>query len=203
VRVEADGTLTVLAARYRGKRLNSPNDLVYKSDGSLYFTDPPFGLRKFFDDPRKELKFSGVFRALNGRITLVTDELDGPNGLAFSPAEDYFYVDNWSPQRKVILRFPVKRDGTMGKSEVFIDMTAELPGEEALDGMKVDVRGNLYVTAPDGVRIYSPQGAHLGTITAPRMVHNLAWGGTDGHTLYLCAQDRLYRIDLKVAGVRP
>jgi gluconolactonase len=82
-------------------------------------------------------------------------------------------------------------------------MTAELPGDEALDGMKVDVRGNLYVTAPDGVRIYSPQGVHLGTITAPRMVHNLAWGGADGRTLYLCARDRLYRIDLNVAGVRP
>jgi gluconolactonase len=203
VRLEADGSLTVLAARYHGKRLNSPNDLVYKSDGTLYFTDPPFGLPKFFDDPRKELKFSGVFRVLNGRVTLVTDELDGPNGLAFSPAEDYFYVDNWSPQRKVILRFPVKRDGTMGRSEVFVDMSAELPGDEALDGMKVDVRGNLYVTAPDGVRIYSPQGTHLGTITAPRIVHNLAWGGADGRTLYLCAQDRLYRINLMVAGLQP
>jgi sugar lactone lactonase YvrE len=89
-RVEADGSLTVLAARYQGKRLNSPNDLVYKSDGSLYFTDPPFGLPKFFDDPRKELRFSGVFRAANGKVTLVTDELDGPNGLAFSPKEDFF-----------------------------------------------------------------------------------------------------------------
>jgi gluconolactonase len=203
VRVEADGALTVLAAQYQGKRLNSPNDLVYKSDGSLYFTDPPFGLPKFFDDPRKELNFSGVFRAVNGKVTLVTDELDGPNGLAFSPAEDFLYVDNWSPHRKVILRFPVRRDGTVGRSEVFVDMTAELPGDDALDGMKIDMQGNLYVTAPDGVRIYSPAGKHLGTITVPRIVHNLAWGGADGRTLYLCASDRLYRIDVLIPGPLP
>jgi len=203
VRVEADGTLTVLADRYRGKRLNSPNDLVYKSDGSLFFTDPPFGLPAFFKDPRKELGFSGVFRAFKGKVTLVTDELDGPNGLAFSPAEDYFYVDNWSPHRKVILRFPVKPDGRIGKSEVFVDMTAELPGDEALDGMKIDIQGNLYVTAPDGVRIYSPAGRHLGTISVPRTVHNLAWGGDDGRTLYLCASDRLYRINVLIPGPRP
>ncbi|HME39223.1 MAG TPA: SMP-30/gluconolactonase/LRE family protein [Steroidobacteraceae bacterium] len=203
VRVEADGSRTVLAAKYRGKRLNSPNDLVYKSDGSLYFTDPPFGLPKFFDDPRKELNFSGVFRAIDGKVTLVTDELDGPNGLAFSPAEDFLYVDNWSAHRKVILRFPVRRDGTVGKSQVFVDMTAELPGDDALDGMKVDSQGNLYVTAPDGVRIYSPAGKHLGTITVPRVVHNLAWGGADGRTLYLCASDRLYRIDVLIPGPLP
>jgi gluconolactonase len=203
VRVEADGSLTVLAAQYQGKRLNSPNDLVYKSDGSLYFTDPPFGLPRFFDDPRKELAFSGVFRAANGEVTLVTDELDGPNGLAFSPKEDFFYVDNWSPHRKVILRFPVRPDGTVGKSQVFVDMSAELPGGDALDGMKIDVQGNLYVTAPDGVRVYSPAGKHLGTITVPRFVHNLAWGGADGRTLYLCATDRLYRIDVLIPGPLP
>ncbi len=203
VRLEADGSLTVLASHYRGKRLNSPNDLVYRSDGTLFFTDPPFGLPKFFADPRKELPFSGVFRARNGKVSLVSDELDGPNGLAFSPAEDYLYVDNWSAQRKVILRFPVKRDGSIGKSTVFVDMSAELPGEEALDGMKIDVQGNLYVTAPDGVRVYSPAGRHLGTITAPRVVHNLAWGGSDGHTLFLCASDRLYRIDVLVPGMLP
>jgi len=203
VRLEADGSLTVLASSYHAKRLNSPNDLVYKSDGSLFFTDPPFGLPKFFADPRKELAFSGVFRAKDGNVTLVSDELDGPNGLAFSPDERYLYVDNWSPKRKLILRFPVRRDGSTGKSEVFVDMSAELPGDDALDGMKIDTEGNLYVTAPDGVRLYSPAGKHLGTITVPRSVHNLAWGGSDGHTLYLCASDRLYRIDVLVPGMRP
>jgi gluconolactonase len=203
IREADDGKMDVLVDHYRGKRLNSPNDLIYRSDGSLYFTDPPFGLPKAFADPRKELPFSGVYRVSAGKVTLLTQELQGPNGIAFSPDEHWLYVDNWDPQRKVVLRFPVHADGTLGKSEVFADMTAELPGDEALDGMKVDIRGNLYVTAPDGVRIYSPQGAHLGTITAPRMVHNLAWGGADGRTLYLCARDRLYRIDLDVAGVRP
>lgn len=203
VRDEADGTQVVVADRYRGKRLNSPNDLVYRSDGSLYFTDPPFGLPKAFEDPRKELPYSGVYRAAGGRVTLLSHELRGPNGIAFSPDEHFLYVGNWDPQRKVVLRFPVKADGSLGAGTVFADLTGELPGEEALDGMKVDVAGNLYLTAPDGVRIYSPRGVHLGTITAPRAVHNLAWGGADGRTLFLCAQDRLYRIDLQVQGVRP
>ncbi len=203
VRLEADGSVTVLADRYHGRRLNSPNDLIYKSDGAVYFTDPPFGLPAFFDDPRKELPFSGVYRAAHGRVTLLTQELRGPNGIAFSPDEKYLYVDDWDAHHKVVLRFPVHRDGTVGKSEVFADMTQELPGDEALDGMKVDREGNLYVTAPDGVRIYSPQARLLGTITAPRSVHNIAWGGEDGRTLYLCASDRLYRINLLVEGIHP
>jgi gluconolactonase len=203
VRIEADNSLTVVADRYQGKRLNSPNDLVVKSDGSVYFTDPPFGLPKFFDDPRKELAFSGVYRARDDVVTLLSDELTGPNGLAFSPDEHYLYVDDWDPQRKVVLRFPVEADGSLGTSSVFADMTAELPGDEALDGLKVDTAGNVYVAAPDGVRIYSAAGTHLGTITAPRPVHNFAWGGSDARTLYLCARDRLYRIELLTTGVRP
>jgi len=203
VRFEPDGTLTVLADRYHGKRLNSPNDLVYKSDGAIYFTDPPFGLPKFFDDPHKELTFSGVYRAQNGTVTLLSDELKGPNGIAFSPDEKYLYVDDWDAAHKVVLRFPVDADGTLGASAVFTDMTAEVPGDEALDGLKVDRNGNVYVAAPDGVRIYSASGRHLGTIMAPRPVHNFAWGGADGRTLYLCARDRLYRIELMADGVRP
>jgi gluconolactonase len=203
VRVEQDGSLSVLADRYDDKRLNSPNDLVYKSDGAVYFTDPPFGLPRFFEDPRRQLPFSGVYRAQQGQVALLTKELQGPNGIAFSPDERYLYVGNWDPQRKVVLRFPVKRDGTLGKSEVFADLTREVPGEEALDGIKVDTAGNLYLSAPDGLRIYSPAGKHLGTIIAPRSIHNFAWGGADGRTLYLTARDRLYRIALLVEGVRP
>ena len=203
IRLEAEGAQTVLADRYEGRRLNSPNDLVYRTDGSLYFTDPPFGLPRFFDDPHKELAFSGVYRAVNGRVSLLTRELRGPNGIAFSPDEKFLYVDNWDPQHKVVLKFPVLADGSLGASSVFADMTAEIPGDEALDGMKIDARGNVYVSAPDGVRIYAPSGRHLGTISAPRTVHNLAWGGEEGHTLYLCAHDRLYRIDLLSTGVRP
>jgi gluconolactonase len=202
-RLERDGTLTVLADSYQGKRLNSPNDLVYRSDGALYFTDPPFGLPKFFDDPRKELPFSGVFLWKNGRLTLLTRELKGPNGIVFSPDERFLYVSNWDPDAKTVTRYPVHRDGTLGRGEILIDLTAQIPGEEALDGMKADVKGNLYLSAPGGVWIFDAAGKHLGTITAPRPVHNFTWGGPEGRTLYLCARSSLYRIDLLIPGIRP
>jgi gluconolactonase len=200
VRVERDGSLTVLADRCDGKRLNSPNDLVYRSDGSVYFTDPPFGLPKFYEDSRKELDFSGVFRALNGKVTLLAKDLRGPNGLAFTPDEKFLYVSNWDPNAKVVLRYPVRPDGRLGEPTTFADLTAEVPGEEALDGLKVDVSGNVYLAAPDGLRIYAADGRHLGTVTAPRPIHNLAWGGADGRTLYLTARDRLYRLPLLVGS---
>jgi gluconolactonase len=203
IRIEDDGAVTVLAEKYKGQRLNSPNDLVYKSDGAIYFTDPPFGLPKVYDDPRKELAFSGVYRASKGKVTLVTNELKGPNGIAFSPDERVLYVGNWDPEHKIVLRLPVQPDGSVGKSEVFADVTREVPGDEALDGIKVDMLGNVYLSSPDGVRIYAPSGKYLGKIVAPRPIHNFAWGGKDGRTLYLCGRDRLYRIQLLVEGVRP
>jgi gluconolactonase len=202
-RLEPDGSLTVLAERYRGKRLNSPNDLVYKRDGALYFTDPPFGLPRFFDDPRKELPYSGVFRWKNGRLDLLTRALRGPNGIAFSPDERFLYVTNWDPASKIIMRYPVLRSGLTGRGEVFEDLTAQIPGDEALDGMKIDVQGNLYVSAPPGIWIFDATGRHLGTIVAPKPVHNFAWGGPDGRTLYLCARSALYRIPLRIEGIRP
>ena len=204
VRMEKNGQLTVLADRYEGKRLNSPNDLVYKSDGALYFTDPPFGLPKFFDDPRKELPYSGVFRVSpDGKnVQLLTKELSGPNGLAFSPDEKYFYVDNWDEKKKVIMRYEVNADGTLSNGKVFFDMTSA-EGEDALDGLKVDQKGNLYVSGPAGLWIISPEGKHLGTIAGPEHPHNFAWGDDDGKTLYLCAKTGLYRIRLNVPGIRP
>ena len=204
VRLEKNGQITVLADRFEGKRLNSPNDLVYKSDGALYFTDPPFGLPKFFDDPRRELPYSGVFRVSpDGKsIQLLTNELNGPNGLIFSPDEKYFYVDNWDEKKKIIMRYEVKPDGTLSNGEIFFDMTSA-QGEDALDGMKIDQKGNLYVSGPGGLWIISPQGRHLGTIIAPEHPHNFAWGDDDGKTLYLCARTGLYRIRLMIAGIRP
>jgi gluconolactonase len=201
-RLEKRGNLTVLADSYEGKRLNSPNDLVYRSDGTLYFTDPPFGLPRVFDDPRKELPFSGVFMVKDGKVALVSKDLTGPNGLAFSPDERYLYVGNWDMARKVVMRYPVRRDGALEKGEVFFDMTAA-PGEDAIDGMKIDRAGNLYVTGPGGIWILSPDGKHLGTIKGPEQPHNLAWGDEDGKTLYITALTSIYRIRVNVEGIRP
>ena len=204
VRMEKNGQLTVLADNYEGKRLNSPNDLVYKSDGALYFTDPPFGLPKFFDDPRKELPYSGVFRVSpdGKKVQLLANELSGPNGLVFSPDEKFFYVDNWDEKKKIIMRYEVNPDGTLAKGKIFFDMTLA-EGEDALDGMKIDQKGNLYVSGPGGLWIISSEGKHLGTIVGPEHPHNFAWGDDDGKSLYLCAKTGLYRIRLNIAGIRP
>jgi gluconolactonase len=203
-RIERDGRVTVLADNFGGRRLNSPNDLVYRSDGSLYFTDPPFGLPKFGDDPRKELAFSGVFRwQPGGKLTLLSQEFSGPNGIAFSPDETTLYVGNWDPKARIVKRFAVRRDGSLGAGAVFVDLTRKISGDEALDGIKVDKLGNVYLSAPGGVWIFDATGRHLGTISAPTPVHNFAWGGADGKTLYLCARSNLYRIPLLVEGVRP
>jgi len=202
VRIESDGKITVLADRYRGKRLNSPNDLVYRSDGALYFTDPPFGLPRFYEDPRKELPYSGVFLLKDGQLKLVTTDLKGPNGIAFSPDEKFLYVGNWDEKKKVVMRYEVRPDGRLVNGTVFFDMTSA-PGEDALDGIKVDQTGNLYVSGPGGLWVLSPAGKHLGTIVAPKHPHNMAWGDEDGKTLYLCARSGLYRMRLNVAGIRP
>ena len=192
----------MLADKFEGMRLNSPNDLVYRSDGTLFFTDPPFGLPKAFDDKRKELAFSGVYSLYKGKLQLVTKDFTGPNGIAFSPDEKYLYVSNWDEKHKAVNRYEVQPDGTLRNGKLFFDFTAIL-GEDALDGLKVDTAGNLYVSAPGGLQILSPEGKHLGTIRTPQHVHNMAWGDDDGKTLYLCARTGLYNIRLNIAGVRP
>jgi gluconolactonase len=202
VRLESDGQLTLLADKFEGKRLNSPNDLVYRSDGILYFTDPPFGLPKFFKDPRKELDFSGVFAVKDRNIKLVSKDLNGPNGLAFSPDEKFFYVDNWDDHKKIIMRYEVQPDGSLKNGKLFFDMTS-VGTEDALDGMKIDKAGNLYVSGPGGLWILSPQAKHLGTIIGPKHPHNFAWGDADGKTLYMCARSGLYRMKLNIEGIRP
>lgn len=199
VRVEKNGAVSVLADRYRGKRLNSPNDLVYRSDGTLYFTDPPFGLPEVYADPAKELDFSGVFKWDNGKLELLTSELRGPNGLAFSPDELFLYVGNWDPKRKVVMRYELNAEGTVASSSTFYDITSTA-GDEAIDGLDVDERGNVYVAAPGGVHIVSPEGKHIGTIVADEEPHNITFGDADGRTLYMTALTSVYRVRLQVRG---
>jgi gluconolactonase len=195
LRVNPHGDTTVLADRFEGGRLNSPNDLVYRSDGTLFFTDPPFGLPEAFDDPDKELPFSGVFRVREGEVSLVTDELDGPNGIAFSPDERFLYVGNWDPERKVVVRL----DPQTGAGDVLVDLT-DAPGEDAVDGLEVDERGNVYVCGPGGIWVVSPEGDRLGLLRLPESPHNLAFGEADRTTLYVTALTGVYRLRLGVAG---
>jgi gluconolactonase len=198
-RLEKNGELSVLADRYQGKRLNSPNDLVYKSDGALYFTDPPFGLPQTYDAPQKELPFSGIFRLSNGALQLLSQELAGPNGLAFSPDERFLYVTNWETARKVVLRFPVKADGSLDAPATFLDLSG-VAGEEALDGIKVDSLGNVFVSGPGGVWIVSPEGKKLGVLRVGELPANFAWGDRDRKALYMTGRSGLYRVRLNVPG---
>jgi gluconolactonase len=199
-RLEKDGKLTVLADRFQGKRLNSPNDAVYKSDGSLYFTDPPYGL---FDEKAKELDFQGVYRiSPKGKLQLLNKELTRPNGLAFSPDEKMLYVSNSDPDKKIWMAYDVSADGSLTHGRLFFDVSQER--EDGLpDGMKVDTKGNLYCTGPGGIWIFSPQGKHLGTIKPPEVPANCHWGDGDAKTLYMTARTGLYRIRLNIPGIRP
>jgi gluconolactonase len=199
VRIERNGLTTVLADRYNGKRLNSPNDLVYRSDGTLFFTDPPFGLPKFHDDPRRETPFSGVYSVHDGKVRLLSTDFTGPNGLAFSPDENFLYVGDWDEKHKVVNRYAVNADGALGKGAVFFDMTSA-PGEDAIDGIKVDKAGNVFVSGPGGLWILSPVGKHLGTLHSPEHPHNMAWGDADRRALYLAAQTGIYRLRLNIPG---
>ncbi len=205
---------TVLADTYEGKRLNSPNDLVYKSDGSLYFTDPPYGLPTQGDnDPAKELKINGVYRLASAfdqkpgapprrdKLQLLVQDLPRPNGIVFSPDEKYLYVDNSEPQ-KLWMRYRVKADGTLGDATIFYDATSDTRGGGP-DGIKVDKAGNLYGSGPGGLWIFSSAGKHIATIITPEPVANLNWGGSDGKSLFITATTSVYRIDLKISGVRP
>ena len=198
-RLEKDGTRTVLADRYDGKRLNSPNDLVIKSNGSLYFTDPPGGLRGGARSPAKELPYSGVFLLKDGRLQLLVQETDTfPNGIALSPDEKHLYVNG----ARKIMRYEIRADDSVWNGQLFVDMTAD-PAQGGTDGMKVDQKGNVYCTGPGGVWIISPQGKHLGTIRLPEQPANLAFGDADGRTIYFTARRSLYRIRVKIPGIRP
>ncbi len=200
MRLEKDGKRTVLADHFEGKRLNSPNDLVYKSDGALYFSDPPFGLRKAGEDPKKELPFAGVFLLSKGKLSVVNKDFQAPNGLAFSPDEKYLYINDSAS--KTYWRFDVKPDGTLANKKLLIDMSSSKE-EGVPDGMKIDQKGNIYGAGPGGIWVMTPEGKHLGTIHPPENPANLAWGDADGKTLYFTAVTGLYRLRLSVAGIRP
>ncbi len=197
------GGKRTLVDNYQGKRLNSPNDVCLGSDGkTLYFTDPPYGLPKRWDDPRRELEFCGVYRlSHDGEITLLTTEMTRPNGIAFSPDFDTLYVAQSDPEAALWKSFPVKEDGTIGEGTVFHDATEAfkegLPGLP--DGLKLDEKGNLWATGPGGVYIFAPNGKLLGRISTGERTANCAWGN-DGTVLYMTADTYLCRIKTKIKG---
>jgi gluconolactonase len=208
---DAHGQITILADSYQGKKLNSPNDLVYRSNGDLYFTDPPYGLRTQKDsDAEKELQVNGVYRIphaleqkpgappARAELQLLITDLPRPNGIAFSPDEKYLYVNNSEP-KKIWMRYRVKADGTLTEPKLLYDATSD-KRVGGPDGMKVDVEGNIYSAGSGGIWIISPEGKALGTIVMPERTANVAWAGPDRKTLYICASTSIYRVRLNVAG---
>jgi gluconolactonase len=202
-RLEPDGTFRTLADRYNGRRLNSPNDGVFRSNGDLYFTDPPYGLPGLNEDPDKQLLFNGVYRlsAADGTLTLLTREMTFPNGIAFAPYEKTLYVANSDPRKAIWMAFPVQEDGTIGPGRVFADVTSSIPGKKGLpDGMKVDAAGNLFASGPGGILVFAPDGTHLGTFATGQATANCAWG-EDGSVLYITADMFLGRVRLTTKGL--
>ena len=199
-RLEADGRIASLADRYDGHRINSPNDLVFKSDGSVYFTDPPFGLPKVFDDPDKA-PVQGVYRvAKDGTVTLLIDNIKAPNGIAFSPDERILYVSDVDPRRAAWLAYDVKPDGTVTNGRVFFDATRWRQDPFfGPDGLKVDRRGNLFGARPGGVSVIASDGTLLGTIETGQPTSNVAWG-EDGKTLFITGGRSVYRLRVTTEG---
>jgi gluconolactonase len=198
-RTEADGTVIPIAERYQGKRLNSPNDVAIHSDGSVYFTDPPYGLPR--QSEGKEMDCNGVFRlAPDGTLTLLDDTFVRPNGLAFSPDEQTLYIDDSAEMH--VRAFDVLPDGALANGRIFADLRD--PGQDGVpDGMKVDVQGNVFCTGPGGIWVLSPEGETLGRIKVPETPANLAWGDADGKTLYITARTGLYRLRVQTGGTLP
>jgi gluconolactonase len=195
-RTERGGTLKVLAESYDGRRLNSPNDVVVARNGAIYFTDPPYGLNDELEG--KELPYQGVYRlGVRGKLTLLNDTFDRPNGLAFSPDESRLYVDDTA--RRHIRVFDVQRNGSLCNGMIFEELRGAKPGNP--DGMKVDVYGNVYCTGSGGVWVINPSGEALGVIETPEVSSNVAWGDADFKTLYITAQTSIYRVRTSTGGV--
>jgi len=200
-RLEANGKKITLVDRYQGKRINSPNDVVFKSSGDLYFTDPPFGLPKSYDDPRKETPFQGVFKySTDGKLTLLTKDFKAPNGIAFSPDEKKLYISNADPMNAVWMVYDVKADGTIANGKVLFNATAWTKSKPGVpDGMKVDREGIIFGAGPGGIHVISPDGKHLGSIETGVPTGNLAWG-EDGSSLFITANTNVYRLKLTTKG---
>jgi len=198
-RTEKDGNITVLADRFAGKKLNSPNDVIVRSDGAIYFTDPPYGI----EPGDQEQSVQGVYRipSEGGEPVLVADDFERPNGLAFSPDERYLYVDDSAPERRHIRVFAVTGEGGLAEGRLFADLNCG--GKGTTDGMKVDREGNLFCTGPGGIWLLTPGGIHLGTIVLPEQPSNCAWGGADLSTLYITAESSVYRIRTATSGPPP
>ncbi len=202
-RLTKDKKFETLADKYMGKRLNSPNDLVYHPDGDLYFTDPPYGLPKNVNDPGKELDFQGVYRLKpDGELTLLTKELSRPNGIGFSPDAKTLYIANSDPDKAVWMAYPVNADGTLGPGKQFGDVTADVkanPDRGLPDGLKVDAKGNVFATAVNGINVYAPDGKLLGRIVTNDKTSNCAFGD-DGSTLYMTVNDKIARVKTTTKG---
>ena len=196
-RTEPDGKVATLADRWQGKRLNSPNDVVVRGDGTIFFTDPPYGVK----EPDREIPFQGVYAILpSGEIRLLVDDFNKPNGLAFSPDEKVLYIDDTA--ERIIRAFDVASDGTLSNGRVFADMASpEKQGNS--DGMKVDRDGNVYCTGPGAVWIFDSKGKLLGKLVLPELAANLAFGDPDARTLYCTARTSVYRVRVKIPGIGP
>lgn len=186
---------------YGGKRLNSPNDLVFLPDGSFLFTDPPYGLKQGDNDPAKELPYNAVFHFKNGKLNPVITDLTLPNGIALSPDHRTLYVNNSGPKQRVIA-YPLHEDDSVGPPHDVITFTGK-EGEGVPDGMKVDAHGNIWTTGPGGIRVITPAGKVLGQIKLEKVAANVAWGGEDGRTLYIMARSHVYRLQTLVGGNLP
>ena len=199
-RLEADGRITPLADRYDGHRINSPNDLVFKSDGAIYFTDPPFGLPKVFDDPDKA-SVQGVYRvAKDGKVSLLIENIKAPNGIAFSPDERVLYVSDVDPKRAAWLAYDVKPDGTIANGRVLLDASRwQRDPFFGPDGFKVDRHGNIFGARPGGLSVIAPDGMLLGTIETGQPTSNVAWG-EDGKTLFITGGTSVYRLRVTTDG---
>ena len=201
-RMDHDGSIVTVASHYQGKKINTPNDIVVKSDGSIYWTDPPMAMYipgMAGDDLQRYLDFIGVFRlSPDGKtLTPVADDFENPNGLCFSPDESLLYINDTA--RRHIRVFDVKPDGTLSNGRLFYEARGDEPGNP--DGMKVDVEGNVYCTGPAGIHVIDPKGNLLGRIKIPTHTTNMNWGDSDWRTLFITSRSCVYRVRLGIPGV--